>query len=127
MVVSEREVWPEDANGLPRSLIVAGVNTHDIKQVTDTPYALQTGRLGRRLYFCMDKGYEAEWLETYLKSRRYEPHIQSRKEGAGAIKGIDFKAHRWVAERTCSWVNRFRRVLTRGEKNVEAMQHHCLE
>ncbi len=42
----------------------------------------------------MDKGYEAEWLESYLKSRRYEPHIQSRKDESEAIKYTDFNAHR---------------------------------
>lgn len=47
----------------------------------------------------MDKGYEAEWLEACLKNRRYEPHIQSRKEESEAIKSTDFKAHRWVVER----------------------------
>ena len=108
-----------DANGLPLSLVVSGANTHDIKLVEDTLDALQTGRPGRRLRLCMDKGYEAEWLETCLKARRYEPHIQSRKEEYEAIKNTDFKAHRWVVERTHSWMNRFRRVLTRWEKKVE--------
>ncbi len=108
-----------DANGLPLSLVVAGANTHDIKLVADTLDALQTGRPGRRLHLCMDKGYEAEWLEACLKNRRYEPHIQSRKEESEAIKSTDFKAHRWVVERTHSWMNRFRRVLTLWEKKVE--------
>lgn len=67
----------------------------------------------------MDKGYEAEWLGSYLRSRRYEPHIQSRKDESEAIKNTDFKAHRWVVERTHSWMNRSRRVLTRWEKKVE--------
>ncbi|MEW2998537.1 transposase, partial [Escherichia coli] len=65
-------------------------------------------------------------LESYLKSRRYEPHIQSRKDESEAIKYTDFKAHRWVVERTHSWMNRYRRVLTRWEKkveNYEAMLH----
>lgn len=62
-----------DANGLPLSLVVAGANVHDIKLVADTPDALRTGRPGKRLRLCMDKGYEAEWLASYLKSRRYEP------------------------------------------------------
>lgn len=74
----------------------------------------------------MDKGYEAEWLESYLKSYCYEPHIQSGKGESDALKNSDFKAHRWVVERTHSWMNRFRRVLTRWEKkveNYEAMLH----
>ncbi|WP_447880188.1 IS5 family transposase [Serratia fonticola] len=87
-----------DANGLPLSLVVAGANTQDIKLVADTLDALQTGRPGRRLHLCMDKGYEGEWLEAYLKSRRYEPHIQSRKDESEATKSTDFKAHRWVVE-----------------------------
>ena len=91
-----------DANGLPLSLVVAGANTHDIKLVEDTLDALQTGRPGRRLRLCLDKGYEAEWLENRLKARRYDPHIQSRKEESEAIKNADFKAHRWVVERTHS-------------------------
>ncbi|HFS5768490.1 TPA: IS5 family transposase [Providencia rettgeri] len=107
-----------DGNGLPLALVVAGANTHDIK-LADTLDALQTGRPGKRLRLCMDKGYEAEWLGSYLKSRRYEPHIQSRKDESEAIKNTDFKAHRWVVERTHSWMNRFRRVLTRWEKKVE--------
>lgn len=63
---------------------------------------LQTARPGRRLHLCLDKGYEAEWLESCLKARR------------------------WVVERTHSWMNRFRRILTRREKkveNYEAMLH----
>jgi transposase len=87
-----------DANGLPLSLVVTGANTHDIKLVADTLDSLQTCRPGRRLHLCLDKGYEAQWLEEYLKSRYYEPHIQSRKEESEAMKNTDFKAHRWVVE-----------------------------
>ncbi len=106
-----------DANGLPLALATASANTLD---------ALQTGRPGRRLRRCMDKGYEAGWLKVYLKIRCYEPHIQSRKEESEAIKGTGFKVHRWVVERTHSWVNRCRRVLKHWEKkveNYEAMLH----
>lgn len=81
---------------------------------------------GHWLPLCMDKGYEAEWLVNCLRARRYEPHIQSRKEESEALKNTDFTAHCWVAERTHSWMNRFRRVLTRWEKmveNYEAMLH----
>lgn len=108
-----------DGNGLPLALVVAGANTHDIKLVADTLDALQTGKTGKNLRVCMDKGYEAEWLELYLKNKGYEPHIQSRKDESEAIKNSDFKTHLWVVERTHSWMNRFRRVLTRWEKKVE--------
>lgn len=115
-----------DANGLPLSLVVATANTHDIKLVADTLYALQAGCPGQRIRLCLDKGYEADWLKTYLQSCRYEPHIQSRKEESDASKNTDFKAHRWVVGRTHSWMNRFRQVLIRWEKkteNYESMLH----
>lgn len=112
-----------DANGLPLSLVVAGANTHDIKLVEDALDGLQTGRPGQRLHLCVDKGYAAEWLETCQKARRYEPHIQLRKEESEAIKNSDFKAHRWVIERIHSLTNRFRRI---GDAAF-CMQHHCLE
>lgn len=56
-----------DGNGLPLSVVVSGANTHDIRLVADALDALQTGRPGKRLRLCMDKGYEAEWLAAYLK------------------------------------------------------------
>lgn len=99
---------------------------HDIKLVAHTLEALQTGRSGKKLRLCLDKGYDAGWLKTYLQSSRYEPHIQSRKEESDASKNKGFKVRRWVVERTHSWMNRCRRVLTRWEKkteNYEAMLH----
>ncbi len=51
------------------------------------------------LCLCLDKGYEAQCLKDYLKSCRYEPHIQSRKEESDAVKNTAFKAHRRVVER----------------------------
>ncbi|WP_371928297.1 IS5 family transposase [Pectobacterium sp. 21LCBS03] len=115
-----------DANGLPLSVVVAGANTHDIKLVAATLDSLETGRPGRRLHLCMDKGYDAEWLENSLKERRYVPHIRSRKEKSEVIRTDGFKARRWVVERAHSWLNRFRRILIRWEKkveNYEAMLH----
>lgn len=115
-----------DANGLPLSVVVAGANIHDIKLVADTLDTIQTGKTVKNLHLCLDKGYKAEWLESYLKNNGYEPHIQSRKEESEAIRNSNFKAHRWVVERTHSWMNRFRHVLTRWEKkveNYEAMLH----
>lgn len=82
-----------DANGLPLSVVITSANTHDIEQVADTLDGLQTGKPGQRLWLCLDKGYDAPWLEDYLKTHRYEPHIQSRKDESEAIKTTSFKAH----------------------------------
>lgn len=91
-----------DASGLPLSRVVAAANTHDIRLTAGTLNALQTERPGQQIRLCLDKGYEAGWLKTYLQHRRYESHIQSRKEESDVSKNTDFKAHRWVVERTHS-------------------------
>lgn len=57
----------------------------------------------------------------------FTTHIRSRGEEAQALKReAGFRARRWVVERTHSWLNRFRRILTRWEKRGDtylAMLH----
>ena len=61
------------------------------------------------------------------KAFGYTLHIRPRGEEAQALKRqVGFKARRWVVERTHSWMNRFRSVLIRWDKQVEnylAMLH----
>ncbi|MGN6543411.1 MAG: transposase [Aureliella sp.] len=55
----------------------------------------------------------------------YEPHILPRgEERKRKLKSPGHRARRWICERTHSWMNRFRRMLTPWEKkdaNYEAM------
>ena len=57
----------------------------------------------------------------------FTAHIRGRGEEAHALKReAGFRARRWVVERTHSWLNRFRRILTRWEKRADtylAMLH----
>lgn len=57
----------------------------------------------------------------------FTAHIRGRRDEAQAIKHeAGFRARRWVVERTHSWLNRFRRILTRWEKRADthlAMLH----
>lgn len=69
---------------------------------------------------CLDKGYDSGEVRDLVKEFGYTAHIRSRGEEAQAIKRqAGFKARRWVVERTHSWMNRFRRILTRWEKKPE--------
>ena len=55
-----------------------------------------------------------------LATLGYTTHIQSRGEEAQALKReAGYKARRWVVERTHSWMNRFRGILTRWNKKPE--------
>lgn len=57
----------------------------------------------------------------------FTAHIRVRGEEKKALaREAGLRAHRWVVERTHSWLNRFRRILTRWEKRGDtylAMLH----
>ena len=57
----------------------------------------------------------------------FTAHIRCRGEEAKKLKHeAGFRARRWVVERTHSWLNRFRGILTRWEKRADtylAMLH----
>lgn len=99
-------------------MVVAGANTHNIKLVSATLDALETGRPDKKLSLCMDKGYR-RMAGNLPGNSRYEPYIRSRKEKLEVIRTENLKARRWVVEKTHSWLNRFRRVLIRWEKTVK--------
>ena len=76
---------------------------------------------------CMDKGYDFPGIRELVEEYGYTAHIRRRGEENIGMKEIpDYRARRWVVERTHSWLNRFRRMLIRWEKKIEnycAMLH----
>jgi transposase len=119
---------------VPIGLAVDGANRNDFKMAEATldsipvPRPKPTRRRPQGL--CLDKGYDYDEVRDLAKEFGYTAHIRARGEEAQAIKHeAGFKARRWVVERTHSWMNRFRRILTRWEKkaaNYLAMLHLVL-
>ena len=134
-----------DKEGIPLSIIISSsASTHDIKLVTSVvdnavikrpppSYKTKTkGRRGRKLqHLCLDKAYNSEPDENTLIKRGYVLHIPPKRKrcekeeqeakitvqhGSNRKK---YSAKRWVVERTNSWHNRFRKLLTRYEKKSE--------
>ena len=65
---------------------------------------------------CLDRGYDYNEVRDLCAEFTFTTHIRGRDEEAQAIKReAGFRARRWVVERTHSWLNRFRRILTRWE------------
>ena len=116
---------------MPIGLAIDGANRHDMKLVEATvesipvPRPAPTKRTPQGM--CLDKGYDYDSVRDLVKEFGYTAHIKARGEEAQAIKRqAGFKARRWVVERTHSWMNRFRRILTRWEKkpaNYLALLH----
>ena len=109
---------------MPIGLAIDGVNRHDCKMVEATlesiPVKRPTPTRKNPQGMCLDKGYDYDNVRDLVKEFGYTAHIKARGEEARAIKRqAGFKARRWVVERTHSWMNRFRRILTRWEKKAE--------
>lgn len=75
-----------------------------------------------------DRGYDAEWVRDELRSRGITPYIpKRRKQGQKEQPHYNtrikpFYATRWIIERTFSWLNNFRRLVTRWERYVSTYQ-----
>ncbi len=69
---------------------------------------------------CLDKGYDYDEVRMIVAAWGYVGHIPPRDESKRIIYDIpNYRARRWVVERTHSWMNRFRRLLIRWEKKPE--------
>ena len=109
---------------MPIGLAVDGANRNDFKMARATIKSIPIKRprptRRRRQGLCLDKGYDYDEVRGLAKAFGYTAHIRARGEEARKIKHeVGFKARRWVVERTHSWMNRFRRILTRWEKKLE--------
>lgn len=113
-----------EGSGVPVGLAIDGANRHDIKMTKATIKSIPVKRpkptKRKKQGMCLDKGYDSGELRDLVKAFGYTAHIRSRGDEAQAVKHqAGFKARRWVVERAHSWMNRFRRVLTRWEKKAE--------
>ena len=117
-----------DVKGIPLSVVVDGANRHDKMLVKGTLDSIVIERPSHRVIqnICMDKGYDYPDIRELVKNYGYTAHIRSREEENVKKEIPGYMARRWVVERTHSWLNRFRRLLIRWEKNIEnyiAMLH----
>jgi putative transposase len=113
-----------EAHGVPIGLAVQGANRNDFKMRRETLESIPVKRpkptRKKPQGLCLDKGYDYDEARDLAKEFGYTAHIRTRGEEAQALKRkARFKARRWVVERTHSWMNRFRRILTRWEKKTE--------
>lgn len=113
-----------EGDGVPIGLAVDGANRNDFKMMKATLESIPVQRpqptRRRPQGMCLDKGYDYDEVRALAEEFAYTAHIRARGEEAQAIKHeAGFKARRWVVERTHSWMNRFRRILTRWEKKAE--------
>lgn len=105
-------------------MVAAGANRHDMKLLAETLDAIVVERPAvskeESQHLCTDKGYDYPECHEIAESRGYIPHIRSRGEEKEEKKRTPgYRARRWVVEVCHSWLNRFRKLLVRFEKNLQ--------
>ena len=108
---------------MPVGLCVAGANKNDFKLFAETLWSIPVQRPGPPAetvqHLCLDKGYDYEEVRWLAQAFGLVAHIRSRGEEAGVkARQPGQKARRCVVERTHSWMNRSRSVLTRWTKKA---------
>ncbi len=113
-----------DRRGLPLAALLTGANRHDsvvFEEVLDAiPPIRQPNRRRRKrpAKLHADKAYDSSPLRRALRARGIKPRI--------ARRGIDSSErlgrHRWVVERTLSWLLGCRRLGVRYERRADLLQ-----
>ena len=116
-----------DRNGIPLVIRLSAANTHDSMELLPLVDAIPAiigprGKPGRprkrpaKLH--ADKAYDSSDLRRALRARGITPRI--------ARRGIDSSErlgrHRWVVERTLSWLLGCRRLSVRYERRADLLQ-----
>jgi IS5 family transposase len=113
-----------DRQGLPLAITISGSNVHDSRLLDQTvdailPLRLSHQRRGRPrkrpVKLHADKGYDYPRCRRALRARGIIPRIARR----GIESSERLGRHRWVVERTLSWLNRFRRLKVRYERRAD--------
>jgi len=112
-------------------VVVAGANRNDFKLAAATLEALVVKRppaapgadprAAPKFGLCLDQGYDFAEVYELLEREGYVPHIRPVGEDALLVpKDPEYRARRWVVERTHSWMNRFRALLVRWQKGADS-------
>ena len=106
-----------DGNGVPLSVFTLAANHAEVNTVE----TLLDVRVCKRMpdHLLYDKAADADWLRESLKQRGTElvcPHRKGRKRRSTQDgRKLRRYRHRWVVERTISWLHNFRRLVVRYE------------
>lgn len=102
-------------------MTLTSANRHDVTQLLPLVAAIPAvrGKVGhprrRPQRVQGDRGYDSEPHRQALRARRIDPVLAKRRTPHGSGLGV----HRWVVERTLSWLHQFRRLRVRYERRAD--------
>ena len=120
-----------DGAGAPLGIHVDAASPAEVTLLPATLEQLDEALLeGQPARLIADKAYDSNKVREQLVERGIEPIIPARRNNRKATHQDGRKLrryrHRWIIERTNSWLQNFRRLVVRYERSVEifkAMVH----
>ena len=110
-----------EADGGPLAVVVAGANVPDARLLTATIEAIVLERPpvedGWPQHLCLDKGYDNEAGWGACVDHEYDSHIALIRDQRPS-RPKQYRARRWVVERTLAWVSKCRAILIRWDKKA---------
>ena len=122
---SKRHLVLDRNGGVPLAVTHTAANVHDSKALEEAvdagrPIRKPRGRPRKRpKKLHADKGYDFPRCRKALRKRGITPRIAPRR---GIESSERLGRHRWVVERTLSWLNRFGRLKVRYERRDDIHQ-----
>lgn len=112
-----------DGKGAPLGIHVDAASPAEITLLDATLEQLDQAKLeGRPERLIADKAYDSNPAREKLVERGIEPIIPARRNNRKATHQDGRKLrryrHRWIIERTNSWLQNFRRLVVRYERSV---------
>jgi len=113
-----------EAGGGPLAVCISGANVNDATLLKATLESVVVERPEpteeARQHLCLDKGYDNRDRVGATVEAGYVPHIRRSREEKKDERGEKTNpARRWVVERTCGWLSRWRGILSRWEKKAD--------
>ena len=117
-----------DGNGHPLHFRLTPGQTHETQALADLLAGVELVddeglRLETPFKLAGDKGYRADWIDTFLLERGITPVIPSKANEDRAARPVEFdrEAYRQrnIVERLIGWLKESRRILTRFEKTAK--------
>lgn len=109
-----------EEHGIVLSFVHSGANVHDSQLLDNTLANRMYKRQGRGMdkeNLCLDAAYVGDVCCRTVLGYGYIPHIQPRGEEKKLLnKSPDYRARRWVVERSNSLMLKFRKLKVRYEK-----------
>jgi len=110
-----------DGHGLPISVLIESATPHEVNLIEPLLAARQVRRLPQHLLY--DQAADSDLLRLRLKRRGIElitPHRKNRKKRP-LQDGRRLRRYRrrYKIERSISWLQNFRRLVTRYERHAE--------